>query len=139
MSEVVVDSSAIIAILLGEPEEPVLRAFLRESTPIMAAATRVEVDLVAFGRLGETGIRGTAGIVASYGIAVVDMDEQQVREAQAALLAYGKGRAAPPAVLNFGDLFAYALAKARGLPLLFKGEDFARTDIRPALTAGAVP
>ena len=63
------------------------------------------------------------------------LDERQAEIALAAMDRYGKGRGAEPAVLNYGDLFSYALAKARDLPLLYKGDDFARTDVRSALAA----
>ena len=72
--------------------------------------------------------------IASYRFEIVPLavdDQQGLRQA---VLDFGKGRRRAPAVLNFGDLFAYALAKRLDLPLLFKGDDFARTDVRPALT-----
>ena len=72
-------------------------------------------------------------LLALYEVEPVPVDPAQVAVARAGMLAYGKGRAAASAVLNFGDLFAYALAKQLGLPLLFKGDDFVRTDVRPAI------
>ena len=64
---------------------------------------------------------------------IVSVDADQVATARDGMLRFGKGRGEEPAVLNFGDLFAYALAKRLGLPLLYKGEDFARTDVVAAL------
>ena len=81
------------------------------------------------------GIEEAEGLLSDLGILSVPFDEQQADIALAAMDRYGKGRGAEPAVLNYGDLFSYALAKARDLPLLYKGDDFARTDVRSALAA----
>lgn len=66
-----------------------------------------------------------------YGISPQGVSPDDLAMLRQAMLDFGKGRRRPPAVLNFGDLFAYALAKRLGLPLLYKGEDFARTDVEP--------
>jgi ribonuclease VapC len=81
--------------------------------------------------LGPPGVAAIERLLAVYRIEPEPVDAAQVGVARDAMLAYGKGRGQEPAVLNFGDLFAYALAKRLGLPLLFKGDDFARTDVTP--------
>ena len=68
-----------------------------------------------------------------FEVEIVPVDAPQVELAVDGHLRFGKGRAAPPAVLNFGDLFAYALARQLDAPLLFKGGDFVQTDVKPAL------
>lgn len=67
-----------------------------------------------------------------YGVVVAAVDIAQLEMAKDGMHRFGMGRGAPPAVLNYGDLFAYALARSRGAPLLFKGTDFAATDVEPA-------
>ncbi len=75
------------------------------------------------------------GLLADYGIETVPVSLGDVAQLRHAVLAYGKGRRAEPAVLNFGDIFGYALAKRLRVPLLFKGEDFAATDLKGALSS----
>lgn len=133
MKEIVVDSSAIFALALGEPEGDVFKQLLTDTQPIMSVATRVEIAHVALGRFGPAGVSAIDALLVNLGVRVEPLDEDQAAAAVAALLAFGKGRRAPPAVLNMGDSFSYALAKMRGLPLLYKGDDFAQTDIRSAL------
>lgn len=133
MRNIVVDSSAIFAIILDEEDGPDFRRVLGNARPIMSAATRIEVAQVALRRFGSAGISEAEGVLADYGVRTVPLDEDQSVAAISALIAYGIGRGAPPAVLNLGDAFSYALAKMRGLPLLYKGNDFAQTDIRSAL------
>jgi ribonuclease VapC len=127
----VLDTSAIVAILLDEPEAT---AFARhiENDPIrlVAAASRIEVTFVIEGRKGEPGRQRLDRFFQLTGAEVVPLTPDQVELACDAFRRYGKGR--HPAGLNFGDVFAYALAKATGEPLLFKGDDFASTDIGSA-------
>jgi ribonuclease VapC len=128
---IVVDSSALLAILLDEPERERFIAVLLENQPVISIATLAETSLVLLGRRGAAALdeldRQIAGF--RFEIAPVLADDQMgLRQA---LLEFGKGRRRAPAVLNFGDLFAYALAKRLGLPLLYKGDDFARTDLEP--------
>jgi ribonuclease VapC len=128
---IVVDSSALLAILLDEPERERFIAVLLENQPVISIATLAETSLVLLGRRGAAALdeldRQIAGF--RFEIAPVLADDQMgLRQA---LLECGKGRRRAPAVLNFGDLFAYALAKRLGLPLLYKGDDFARTDLEP--------
>lgn len=129
----VVDTSAIVALIAGEPDSAAFHERLVTGGALISAATLVEVARVAMHRLGETGVAEVRALIDDYEIAIVEMDVAQAEAALAGMLAYGKGRGQPPAVLNFGDLFSYALAKTRNLPLLFKGDDFTRTDIAPAL------
>ena len=135
MSEVIVDTSAVLAILFEEEDGEILERVLLESDPVMSTATRIELAHVALRRLGPDGVAQVEGALADLGVRFEPFDEAQAEAAIHAILAYGKGRGQPPAALNMGDTFSYALAKTRGLPLLYKGEDFSRTDIRSALDA----
>lgn len=125
----VVDSSAFIAILREEPEaERFSRAVALAVAPAMAAATYLECAIVA-ARVPD----GRAILDAWIGarrISVVPVDHTLAQIAADAFARYGKGR--HPAGLNFGDCFAYALARSLNAPLLFKGDDFARTDVLAA-------
>ena len=127
----VVDTSAVVAILLDEPEAVALATALTSSdAPVMSAANYVELLLVSLSR----GIAGRIEVddtLRDAAIQVVPLSPEQAQLAVTGYERFGKGR--HPARLNFGDCFAYALAKERGLPLLFKGGDFAQTDIVPAL------
>jgi ribonuclease VapC len=127
----VLDTSAIVAILFDEPER-VRFDRLIEADPVrlISAATRVEACLVIEGRKQTLGRRLLDRFLALSGADIVPVTAQQAEAACDAFRQFGKGR--HPASLNFGDCFAYALAKATGEPLLFKGGDFARTDIEPA-------
>jgi ribonuclease VapC len=127
----VVDSSALVAIFRSEPDAALLVGLIdRADVALISAVTVVETVMVLCGR-NEGAARGRAeAFLASLGLEIVPVDDAQSRAALDAYFAYGRGR--HPASLNFGDCFAYALAKSRDLPLLFKGDDFARTDIVPA-------
>jgi ribonuclease VapC len=127
----VVDTSALVAILLDEPEA---EAFGRALTATPGAALST-ANYVEFGFLARSRRRQSlAEVDAALGrwrIDVVPVSLTQARLAVEAFARYGKGH--HPARLNYGDCFAYALAKERGEPLLFKGDDFARTDIAAVL------
>ena len=98
----------------------------------MPKASRfVEASMVIETRRGYEGLRDFDLFMARAGIELAPVDADQAHIARLAFREYGKGR--HPAGLNFGDCFSYALARAEGLPLLFKGNDFAQTDIEPAL------
>ncbi len=97
----------------------------------VSAATFVEISIVAESRTGDAGIRQRDAVFRGARIAIQPVTEEQAHIASQAYSTYGKGRHA--AGLNFGDCFSYALAKATGEPLLFKGDDFRQTDIQPAL------
>lgn len=125
----VIDSSAVIAILLREAEAKTLADAI-EAAPIcmMSAANLLETSIVIEGRLGDTGGRELDLFLYRAGIDIVAVDQDQAEIARRAWRLYGKGR--HPAGLNYGDCFAYALAKATGTPLLFKGNDFSLTDVK---------
>jgi ribonuclease VapC len=124
----VLDSSAVLAVLFDEPER---RAFTlsieRDPRRLMSAGSVLESALVAEARRGEPAGRELDLLLHRADVQVVPVDADQVELARSAWRRFGKGR--HPAGLNFGDCFAYALAAASGEPLLFKGEDFRRTDI----------
>lgn len=124
----VLDTSAIIAILLDEPSaEPLVAAVEADHTRLVSAATVVEASLVILGRFGEVADPQLDRLLRGIGAEVVPVGEEQVVLARDAVLRFGRGRHA--AALNFGDCFSYALAVARGEPLLFVGDDFAQTDV----------
>jgi ribonuclease VapC len=129
----VADSSALLAILLGEPERAAFEELLLAHDVKISAGTLIETLRVVQLGLGPQGLAGVDELLAATGAEIVPLDTDQVATAREGMLRFGKGRGEEPAVLNFGDLFAYALAKRLGLPLLYKGEDFARTDVEPAL------
>jgi ribonuclease VapC len=128
----VLDTSAIVAILLDEPEREYF-VNLIGATPVrrLSAATRVEATLVIEGRKRDAGRADLDLFLSEAKVEVVPVTLEQAELACQAFRRYGRGR--HPAGLNFGDVFfAYALAKTTGEPLLFKGDDFARTDIASA-------
>jgi ribonuclease VapC len=124
----VLDTSALIAMLQNEPEAEAFRIALEEDeTRLISAATVVEASMVIEGRYGEIATRELDLYLKNAGIEVVPVDVDQVAEARRAWRRFGRGRHA--AGLNFGDLFSYALSRTTGEPLLFKGDDFRRTDV----------
>jgi ribonuclease VapC len=125
---VVIDTSAIIAMLVGEPSADRLVAAVEgDHTRLVSAATVVEASLVLLGRYGEAAEPQLDRLLRGIGAEVVPVGEEQVVIARDAALKFGRGRHA--AALNFGDCFSYALSVARGEPLLFVGEDFKQTDV----------
>ena len=127
----VVDTSVLVAIVNAEPEAEQFHRWLLEHEPVMSCGTLIETLRVMQVGLGAPALAEIDRLLALYGVEPIPVDYAQVEFARAGMLAYGKGRAAEPAALNFGDLFAYAPAKHLGLPLLFKGDDFVRTDVSP--------
>jgi ribonuclease VapC len=124
----VLDSSALAAILLHEPERPAFLAQIAAAeTRLVSAATIVECGIVLESRLGESGAREFDLFVYKARLETVPVDADQAEAARAACRKYGKGR--HPAGLNLGDCFTYALAHVTGEPLLAKGTDFAKTDV----------
>jgi ribonuclease VapC len=127
----VIDTSAVLAILLDEPErrrfDEVIEFHARR---LISAGTLLESAIVIESRRGEIGRRALDAFLRESQFEIVPVDSDQVAIARAGFRKYGKGR--HRASLNFGDCFAYALAKATGEPLLFKGSDFERTEIKPA-------
>jgi len=124
----VIDTSALLAIFLGEPERKLLLdLLLQEETRMISAATVLEAGIVLEARRGESAGREFDLLLVRANLQIVAVDSEQTEIARSAWRKYGKGR--HPAGLNFGDCFAYALAKFAGEPLLAKGTDFAATDI----------
>lgn len=128
MSALVLDSSAVIAILQSEPgADGLVDTLERYDDRRMASATLLEACMVMFARYGDAGEREVDTFVHRTGTRVIPVTVEHVDVARAAYRRFGKGR--HPASLNFGDCFSYALAKSLGEPLLFKGTDFALTDV----------
>jgi ribonuclease VapC len=128
----VIDSSALIAILRREPEEQAFRSAIKlASSRLLSASTRVEIGIVALGLAGEVGREQADALLETLRVETVPLSAEHARLAIDAFRHFGKGR--HPGGLNFGDCFSYALAKATGEPLLFKGDDFAQTDIQRAV------
>jgi ribonuclease VapC len=126
---VVVDTSALIAVLLGEPERDRFVDLLAEADdPLISAATLVEASIVMLAKTGPDGVGDLDDLLAAAAVRCVAVDATQAQIARDAFERFGKGRS--PAGLNYGDCFSYALATATNRPLLFKGEDFEHTDIR---------
>lgn len=123
----VVDSSAVVAILINEPDAAVVSEALRRSDlRVMSAATFVEASIVLDRRVsGGVGFLELDALITRAAIDIVPIDEAQARLARDAYRIFGKGR--HKAALNFGDCFTYALAKSLGEPILCKGKDFAET------------
>lgn len=126
---IVVDTSALMAIIQSEPEASDCRSAIAEQDEILIAApTLTEALIVAAGRRlhGEM-----ASLIDDLALAVVPLTEALAYAAVRQYLRWGKRF--HPAGLNFGDCFAYALAKEHDCPLLFVGDDFAKTDVKPAI------
>lgn len=127
----ILDTSAVMAMLLGEPEaERFASAVSDADRRAMSAASLLEAAAVADNR-GPVASAEFDRLIARLELEVVPFTAEHARLARAAHARFGKGR--HPAGLNLGDCFAYALAVERGEPLLFKGEDFARTDVKAAI------
>ncbi|MDP2298681.1 MAG: type II toxin-antitoxin system VapC family toxin [Pseudolabrys sp.] len=124
----VIDTSAVIAILQREPEAPAFRAAIEAAERnLVSAVSKFEIGMVALGR------RMTEGhlldrLLDEFEVVVVPFTDHHAMIAREAFIRYGKGR--HPAGLNFGDCASYALAIAEAEPLLFKGTDFGATDVR---------
>lgn len=131
---IAVDSSALVAIVLNEPEAPIFLSRLkRASHALISTVSVVETRMVIYGRLGHRATVLLDDLLRVPAFEIVSPGPTEMEAAWGAFIAYGKG-SGHPAGLNFGDIFAYAVAKVRHLPLLFKGNDFARTDIVSALS-----
>jgi ribonuclease VapC len=125
----VIDSSAIIAILENEPEaERMAEAIANDFIRLMSAASLLEIAIVVEARYGELGGAKLDQLLQTAQIRVEPVTVEQVEVARRAYRSYGKGR--HPAALNFGDCFAYALAKVLDEPLLHTGADFSKTDLK---------
>ncbi|WP_182084279.1 type II toxin-antitoxin system VapC family toxin [Aureimonas sp. ME7] len=130
---IVVDTSALVAILTGEPEGSGFGAFLSTRTEIaLSTGNAVEAHIVMNARWGREGSARLDTLLETLGVEFHDVDPLQMRLAVDAFVRFGRG-SGHPAKLNYGDCFAYALARSLDAPLLFKGDDFIHTDIRSAL------
>jgi ribonuclease VapC len=128
----VIDTSAFIAILLGERERGAfIEAIMLDRTRLSGAPTVLETSMVILTRRGEAGLADFRAFTARAAIETAGFGPEQLDIAVDAFRRFGKGRHS--AGLNFGDCFAYALAKATGEPLLFKGDEFSQTDIKRAV------
>ncbi|HYU13501.1 MAG TPA: type II toxin-antitoxin system VapC family toxin [Stellaceae bacterium] len=124
----VIDSSALVAVLLEEEQSPLIARAIEAGSPrLLSAANLLETAIVIESRKGGAGGRELDLLLYRAGVEVVDVDQNQAEIARIAWRRFGKGRHA--ASLNYGDCFAYALAKSRRTALLFLGNDFAQTDI----------
>lgn len=133
----VIDTSALLAILQDEPERRSFNEAIEAAdSRVMSVANFVETSIVVEVRYGAEGLRDLEIFLNRSGIELTPVDVEQGREACLAFSRFGKGR--HPAGLNYGDCFAYALARVRREPLLFKGIDFSQTDAEtlPAASTG---
>ena len=128
---IAVDTSAILAILLLEPEEAAFQQVLTASVAVIGAPTLVEVRLVLEGHYRNHAEAVLRGFIARNGLKIVPFDAATFEAAISAFARFGRGRG-HPAKLNFGDCMAYGVAKTHNVPLLFKGRDFIHTDLVPA-------
>jgi ribonuclease VapC len=132
---IAVDTSAIVAIALGEPERQDFVGIIeRSEKALLSTVSAVEARMVVHGRRGQRAVILLNDLLRLPIFELVAPDAFEAEAAYAASVAYGKG-SGHPAGLNFGNVFSYALAKVRGLPLLYKGVDFAQTDIQSAVAA----
>jgi ribonuclease VapC len=129
MKRYVVDTSALVAICLDEPEAAIMRNVMAEADELfISAPSLLELGIVGLQRdIAQEAI----ALLKGFEVEVIAFDEPMAHAANAAFERYGKGR--HRAALNFGDCCSYALAKQRDLSLLYKGNDFAQTDITSAL------
>ena len=127
----IVDASVVIAILRGEPDAPAMAMALQRA-PVcrLSAATYVEAAIVTDSNRNPVLSRRFDDLLREVAMTIEPVTVEQAKIAREAYRDFGKGR--HRAGLNFGDCFAYALAKVTGEPLLFKGDDFCHTDVEPA-------
>jgi len=127
----IIDTSALVALLDQEPEaKRIAHVLASTSERTLSAANLVEVGIVMQARRGDDGARDLDLLLAKLKVDIATVTPRHADIARKAFRRYGRGR--HPANLNFGDCFAYALAKDKSAPLLFKGEDFGRTDVMVA-------
>jgi ribonuclease VapC len=129
----ILDTSALVAIFFGESDAAQYVRLIHDAgRSLISAANYVELSIVIESQIGPDASRQCEAFFRRAEIGIEPVTVEQAHLARQAFLDFGKGR--HPAGLNFGDCFAYALAKATGEPLLFKGEDFRRTDIAVAVS-----
>ncbi|MBD2301961.1 type II toxin-antitoxin system VapC family toxin [Nostoc sp. FACHB-190] len=124
----VIDPSAILAIIYAEPEELIFIQLIDESEDcLLSSPGYVEASIVLGTKYGQQGVENLNLLITALSIIIVPFSVKQAQLASEAFLKFGKSR--HPAKLNMGDCFSYALAKSINQPLLFKGNDFIHTDI----------
>ena len=129
----VIDTSALMTVLLKEPERDTFADAIGEAgVRLVSSVNALEAAIVLLARKGEAGVRELDLLFHVADLDVVPFTSEHLMLAREGYQRYGKGR--HPAALNFGDCCAYALSRHSGEPLLFKGADFSRTDVQPALT-----
>ena len=130
---IVVDTSALAAIVFNEPErDSFVKMILAADKALVCTATVLEARMVVQGRKGQAGVLLLNDFLGLPVFELVAPTALELEAAYAAFVTFGKG-SGHPAQLNFGDLFSYAVAKSRNLPLLYKGNDFACTDLQSAV------
>lgn len=129
---IAVDASALIAIVFAEPEADHLLSVIQDNSCVVGVPTLLETTIVIDGSAMRDARDALADLLASLNLTKVPFDAVHALLAREAYARYGKG-SGHPARLNFGDCMTYAVAKRDDLPLLFKGDDFVHTDLRPAL------
>lgn len=130
---IVVDTSAVVAILRAEPEADRFAELIEAEDAAISAGSVIEAIRVLTAKRGEGAGPRIWRFLKAFRVRIVAVTAAQVHLAEEGMARFGKGRGAPPAVLNYGDLFAYALARQLDVPVLFKGDDFSQTDLRPAI------
>jgi ribonuclease VapC len=128
---IVVDTSALLAIMKGEPEAADFEAAVAGEDALISAVSVVQATRVATSAMDRRALDAVDEFVGRLGLEVRNVDATQAIAARRGFLDYGKGR--HPAGLNFGDCFSYGLARSLNAPLLFKGKDFALTDVLVAV------
>ena len=132
---IAIDTSALVAIIFEEPERAAFLAELdKTDVALISTVSVLETRMVVYGRRGHRAVVHLDALLLLPIFQQVAPSAAETDVAYAAFVAFGKG-SGHPAALNFGDVFSYALAKVRGLPLLYKGSDFAHTDIVAAYVA----
>jgi len=132
---IVADTSAIVAIAFAEPERDAFVQVIEQAErTLMSSVSVVEARMVVHGRRGQRAVVLVDDLLRLPLFEIVPPGQAEMDAAYAAFVAFGRG-SGHAAALNFGDVFSYALAKVRGLPLLYKGSDFSETDIANALSA----
>jgi ribonuclease VapC len=131
---IAVDTSALMAIVLNEPDQAMFLDRLKSARHVaISTVSVIEARMVAYGRLGQRAVVLLDDLVHVPAFEIASPGAEEMEAAWKAFIAFGKG-SGHPAGLNFGDVFSYALAKVRRVPLLFKGNDFSQTDIVSAIT-----
>jgi ribonuclease VapC len=129
---IVVETSALIALLFAEPTAAAIAARISTSpNPVLPSSAYVEASFVYCGRNGAAGLQRLEELIADLGLQIIPFTAAHAHAAADAFLRFGKGR--HPAGLNFGDCMSYAVAKVEGAALLYVGADFAMTDLAGAL------